>query len=106
MSLSAKGFITTVPGTSGRFVAAFSIDKIVYTASGTFSSSIPAFRSGYATLKYDYIGDLTSTRAFSGRVEGTNTSLTFDIGPTITGRLDMPIDAPCAVSGSVVWTQN
>jgi hypothetical protein len=106
MSNSAKGFIHSVPGAAGRFASSFSINKILYNASGSFATSVPEFTCSNAKLTYDDIGDLTSTRSFSGRVGDTDIALTFDIGPTITGRLNMPINPPSTVSGSVVWTQN
>ena len=106
MSNTAKGFIKTVPGAAGRFSASFSVNKILYNASGSFATSVPEFTCSNAKLTYDDIGDLTSTRSFSGRVGDTDIALTFDIGPTITGKLNMPIDPPSSVSGSAVWTQN
>jgi hypothetical protein len=106
MSLSAKGFIRSVPGTAGRFVSSFTINGILYNASGSFASTVPEFGSNDVTLKYDYIGDLTSTRSFSGHVGTDDIALTFDVGPTITGKLSMPIMPPSTVSDSAVWTQN
>jgi hypothetical protein len=78
----------------------------LYNASGSFATSVPDFYCTNAKLSYDDIGDLTSTRSFSGRVGGNDITLTFDNGPTITGRLNMPINPPSTVSGSAVWTQN
>ena len=106
MSNTAKGFINSVPGAAGRFASSFAINKILYNASGSFATSVPEFTCSNAKLTYDDIGDLTSTRSFSGRVGDTDIALTFDIGPTITGRLNMPINPPSTVSGSAVWTQN
>jgi hypothetical protein len=106
MSNTAKGFINTVPGASGRFASSFSINKILYNASGSFATSVPEFYCSNAKLSYDDVGDLTSTRSFSGRVGETDIALTFDIGPTITGKLNLPINPPSTVSGSAVWTQN
>ncbi|KIM42294.1 hypothetical protein M413DRAFT_444721 [Hebeloma cylindrosporum] len=106
MSLSAKGFIRSVPGASGRFSSSFSINKVLYNASGSFGTTVPEFVSNNATLRYDDIGDLTSTRSFSGRIGSDDVELVFDIGPTIKGRLNMPISPPSTVSGSAGWTQN
>jgi hypothetical protein len=106
MSNSAKGFINSVPGASGRFVASFYVNNLAYNVSGSFASSVPEFLCSNAKLSYDDIGDLTSTRSFFGRVSDTDIAFTFDNGPTIIGRLNLPINPPSMVSGSVVWTQN
>jgi hypothetical protein len=106
MSHSAKGFINSVPSAGGRFSTSFYVNKMLYNASGSFASTVPQFSCSNATLKYNDIGDLTSTRSFSGRVGIDDIELTFDNGPTITGRLNMPINPPSTVSGSAVWTQN
>lgn len=78
----------------------------MYNASGTFKSSVPEFESYTATVKYNDVGDLTSTRSFAGRVGQDDLVLTFDNGPVISGRLNMPIDPATTVSGSAVWTEN
>ena len=106
MSNTAKGFITSVPGAAGRFAGAFSINKILYIVSGSFATSVPEFYCSIAKLSWEDIGDLTSTRSFSGRVGETDIVLAFDDGPTITGRLNMPVEPPTTVSGSAVWHQN
>ncbi|KIM49485.1 hypothetical protein M413DRAFT_438668 [Hebeloma cylindrosporum] len=106
MSNSANGFINSVPGTPGRFSGSFSINHVVYNVSGSFATTVPEFRCSNATLKYDYIGDLTSTRSFSGHVGDTDIALTFDIDLTITGLLNLPIQPPTTVFGSAAWTQN
>ena len=103
MSLSAKGFIRSVPGVAGRFVCTFLINNILYSATGSFSTAVPEFISDDATLKYDSIGDLTSTRSFSGRVGVDDIALIFRNGPTITGRLTKLVNPPSDVSGSAVW---
>ena len=74
--------------------------------SGSFEQIVPEFRAYEARVKYDDIGDLTSTRTFAGRVRMNDIELTFDNGPVIRGRLNMPIESPTAVSGSVDWTAN
>ena len=106
MPNSAKGFIRSVPGAAGRFASSFSINKILYNASGSFATSVPEFNCHNAKLTYGDVGDLTSTRSVSGRIGETDIALTFDNGPTIAGRLNMPINPPSAVSGSAGWTQN
>jgi hypothetical protein len=103
MSLSAKGFIRSVPGVAGRFVCTFLISNILYSASGSFATAVPEFISDDATLKYDSVGDLTSTRSFSGRVGIDDIALIFRNGPTITGRLSKLVNPPSDVSGSAVW---
>ncbi|KIM38056.1 hypothetical protein M413DRAFT_39138, partial [Hebeloma cylindrosporum] len=85
---------------AGRFASSFSINKILYNASGSFASTVPEFACSNAKLSYDDIGDLTSTRSFSGRVGESDIALTFDIGPVISGRLNMPINPASTVSGS------
>lgn len=105
MSLSTKGFIRSVPGVAGRFVCTFLISNILYSASGSFSqaTAVPEFISDDATLKYDNVDDLTSTRPFSGRVGIDDIALIFRNGPTITGRLSKLVNPPSDVSGSAVW---
>ncbi|KIM49784.1 hypothetical protein M413DRAFT_48466, partial [Hebeloma cylindrosporum] len=85
---------------AGRFASSFAINGILYNASGSFASSVPEFTCSNAKLTYDDIGDLTSTRSFSGRVGETDIGLTFDIGPVISGKLNMPINPASTVSGS------
>ena len=108
MSHSSKGFISSVPGAADRFGSSFYVknSKVMYNASGTFKSAVPEFESYNATVKYDDVGDLTSTRSFAGRVGLDDIELTFDNGPIISGRLNMPIDPATTVSGSGVWTEN
>ncbi|KIM39453.1 hypothetical protein M413DRAFT_29193 [Hebeloma cylindrosporum] len=108
MSQSSKGFISSVPGSLGSFGSSFYVkkSKILYNASGTFETTVPEFECYNATVKYDDIDDLTSTRSFAGRVGMNDIQLTFDNGPVISGRLDMPIDPATTVSGSAVWTEN
>lgn len=45
--------------------ASFTINKILYNASGSFASTVPEFVSNNATIKYDDVG---ATKSFSGRV--------------------------------------
>jgi len=97
MSNSAKRFINSVPRAAGRFAPSFSINKILYNASGIFTTSVPDFTCSNAKLTYNDIGDLTFGKSFSGRVGDTDIALTFDIGPTITGRLNVPIGPPRTV---------
>ena len=106
MPNSAKGFIRSVPGAAGRFASSFSINKILYNASESFATSVPEFNCHNAKFTYGDVGDLTSTRSVSGRIGETDIALTFDNGPTIAGRLNMPINPPSTVSCSAGWTQN
>lgn len=69
--------------------------------SGSFEQIVPEFHAYEARVKYDDVGDLTSTRSFAGRVGMSDIELTFHNGPVIRGRLNMPIGYPTAVSGSV-----
>jgi len=59
-----------------------------------------------ASASHISICPLTSTRSFAGRVGMNDIELTFDNGPVIRGRLNMPIESPTGVSGSVDWTAN
>jgi len=108
MSQSSKGFISSVPGAPGKFSSSFYVkkSKVLYNASGSFEETVPEFECYNATVKYNDVGDLTSTRSFAGRVGMNDIELTFDNGPVISGRLDMPIDPATTVSGSAGWTEN
>ena len=55
LSNTAKGFINSVPGASGRFASSFSINKILYDASGSFATSVLEFTCSNAKLTYDDI---------------------------------------------------
>ena len=108
MSQSSNGFISSIPGALGKFSSSFYVkkSKVLYNASGGFAENVPEFECYNATVKYNDVGDLTSTRSFAGRVGMNDIELTFDNGPVISGRLDMPIDDAITVSGSVEWTEN
>jgi len=95
MSQSAKGFINSIPGASGRFTTSFYVNhSIFYDTSRNFVSTVPEFYCSNATLKYEDVGDITSTRSFSARVDINDISLTSENGPTVTGKLNMPINPP------------
>ena len=49
---TAKGFINSVPGASA---SSFSINKILYDASGSFATSVLEFTCSNAKLTYDDI---------------------------------------------------
>ncbi|KAF8962443.1 hypothetical protein BDZ97DRAFT_1662864 [Flammula alnicola] len=101
---SADGFIKSTAG--GRFAATFVIDDLMYNFSGSFASSVPAFSCNTASLSYNAVRQLNSTRSFDGRVGPTTVELRVANGPIITGVLDMPLSPGSTVSGSGVWTQN
>ena len=92
---------------ANRVTAVFVIEEIQRTFSANVSPSIQAFTSNSATLTYDTVEQLTSTRSYSGRI-GTNTyELTLDNGPKITGGLNVPGLSPAnTVAGTGVWEEN
>jgi hypothetical protein len=104
--------MSTAPGTlirnnANRITALFVIDDLQYSYSAIVSPSIQPFTSQTATVEYSDVDDLTSTRAYNGKI-GTNTfQLTIDNGPTIKGNLDLPgVDPASSVNGTGAWEQN
>ncbi|KAK4198634.1 hypothetical protein QBC40DRAFT_298322 [Triangularia verruculosa] len=92
---------------ANRVTAVFIIDEIQMTFTATVAPSIQPFTSKSATLTYDDVESLTSTRSYSGLI-GTDTyALIFDNGPKITGNLNVPGISPAnTVAGTGVWEQN
>jgi len=103
---TAKGFINSVPGASGRFAAGFMINKLLYGFSGNLGSGVPEFASYNATLTYEDQGDLTTTRFFWGTVGRDDISFAVENGPVISGRLNMPVSPASSVVGTGVWAAN
>ncbi|TRX89636.1 hypothetical protein FHL15_009545 [Xylaria flabelliformis] len=102
---TASGFIRGVAG-GNKFTSTFVIEDIQYHFSGGFDPSVPPFTCDQATLLYTDLGQLTTTRDFEGKIGTDTVSFTIGNGPTITGRLDMPINPASRVSGSGTWAQN
>ena len=105
MSQTANGWIKSAHSGT-KFVAAFTIHEILYNFTGDLSPSVPDFSANVATLKYDNVGELTTTREFSGQVGITHIILNIVNSPVISGTLDLPISPASTVSGSGTWTQN
>jgi|SRR5258708_1704706 hypothetical protein len=103
---TAKGFIHSVPGSPNRFAAAFMVNKLHYGFFGNMGSGVPEFACNNAKLTYDDPGDLTTTRFFWGTVGTDDISITLENGPTITGRLNMPVDPSSSLAGTGVWSAN
>lgn len=103
---AAKGFINSVSGASGRFTAGFMVNGLLYGFSGNMGSGVPEFQCSNATLTYEDGGDLTTTRFFWGALTINDITITIDNGPTISGKLNMPIDPPTSVAGTGIWTAN
>jgi hypothetical protein len=98
---TARGFIRSTSST--KFTATFLIDDIQYTYTGTIANSVQTFSSTNATLTYSSTEQLTSLRAFSGKVGTQDVTFTAANGPKISGPLDMPISPASNVSGSGTW---
>ena len=102
----------TAPGTltrnsPNRITALFVIDDLQYTFSATVSPSIQPFTSQTATLDYESLDKLTSTRLYSGRIGTTTFKLALDNGPTMKGELNLPGVVPAStVNGNGAWEQN
>ncbi|PWI64477.1 hypothetical protein PCL_09632 [Purpureocillium lilacinum] len=88
---TASGFIKSVPG-GNKFTACFVIDGIQYHFSGNFNPSVQGFISNEATLDYSTEGQLTTQRDFDGKIGTHDVRFVIANGPTISGRLNMPIN--------------
>ncbi|KAI0862691.1 hypothetical protein F4860DRAFT_471472 [Xylaria cubensis] len=102
---SAKGFIKEVAG-GNKFTSTFVIDDIQYHFSGNFNPAVQPFTCEVATLEYAQLGDLTAQRDFDGKVGTETISINIKNGPTINGKLDLPITPASRVSGDGTWAQN
>ncbi|KAM0233557.1 hypothetical protein ACHAP5_010355 [Fusarium lateritium] len=102
---SALGFIKSVAG-GDKITSTFIIDDIQYHFSGTLSPAVQPFQGNQATLEYDDVEQLTSSRDFDGKVGVQDTRLTLSNGATISASLEMPISQASRVSGTGVWAQN
>ncbi|KAL4252793.1 hypothetical protein ABKN59_005392 [Abortiporus biennis] len=92
---------------ANRFIAVFVVDGIQVSYSATVSPSMQPFTSNNATLTYDDVDDLTSTRGYEGRIGTDDFKLTIKNGPTIEGQLNVPGISPAAtVNGSGAWESN
>ena len=93
--------------TPNRVTAVFVIDDIqtIFNAVVEPPIEVP-FNSTSATLTYDDISSLTSTRHYSGRIGPEKFELTLHNGPTIKGELNAPgLESENTVDGAGVWEQ-
>jgi hypothetical protein len=105
MSIIGTGFIRS--STSGaRFLGSFIANKQSYLIAGSFSSSVPPFKSSAATLRFDNAESLSGTKPLDGVVGGEKIRLTIGEGATIEGRLDVPIHPASSVVGAAFMTQS
>ncbi|KAM3445039.1 hypothetical protein NHJ13734_000908 [Beauveria thailandica] len=102
---TANGFIKGVAGGT-QFTSTFIIDDIQYHFSGNFNPAVQDFTSNEAILTYTSVGQLTTHRAFDGKIGTDTISLSIKNGPTIDGPLVLPINPASRVSGRGTWAQN
>ncbi|THH21464.1 hypothetical protein EW146_g107 [Bondarzewia mesenterica] len=102
---TASGFIRSA-SSGTKFTASFTIDDLLYTFAGSLSPSVQSFESNNATLEYNSVGQLTTTRTFEGKIGTKAINISLGNGPKIEGPLDMPISPASTIDGSGTWTQN
>jgi hypothetical protein len=98
-------FLRTAPN---RVTAVFVIDDIqtIFNAVVQPAIEVP-FNSTSATLTYDDVGSLTSSRPYSGHIGPDKFELTLHNGPTIKGELNAPgVDFENIIDGTGVWEQS
>ncbi|KAF5330329.1 hypothetical protein D9619_005166 [Psilocybe cf. subviscida] len=104
MSIIGTGFIRS--STSGaRFLGSFIANNQSYLVAGSFSSSVPPFKSSAAQLRFDDAESLSGTKQLDGVVGSDKIKLTIGDGATITGKLDVPIHPASSVVGAAFLTQ-
>ncbi|KAL6914726.1 hypothetical protein FSST1_012486 [Fusarium sambucinum] len=101
---SAQGFIKSVAA-GNKFMSVFIIDDIQYHFSGQLQPAVQSFQSNDATLEYNSIDELTTSRDFQGKVGPMDISINLSNGATIKGNLDMPLNQAALASGTGTWTQ-
>ncbi|KHN94783.1 uncharacterized protein MAM_07379 [Metarhizium album ARSEF 1941] len=101
----ANGFIRTVAG-GNKFTSTFIIDDTQYHFSGNFNPPVQEFMSNDARLEYESPEQLTTHQGFDGKIGTSDTLLSIQNGPSITGHLNMPISPASRVCGSGTWSQD
>ncbi|KAF4959136.1 hypothetical protein FGADI_1876 [Fusarium gaditjirri] len=100
----ATGFIKSLQPT--RFIASFDLEGSLYTFTGNTNPPTQPFESNAATLEYDSVDTLRSSRQFNGIIgDGDQVSFTFNDGTVIKGNLDSPISPASSVNGTGSWHQ-
>ncbi|EKM51149.1 uncharacterized protein PHACADRAFT_199982 [Phanerochaete carnosa HHB-10118-sp] len=101
MSQTAKG--TVVANQQDGFQATFTTaDGFTRTFSATINPTVGEFKIDNARLAYNDEDQLTGTDNYYGTI-GTDLNITLGKGPTITGRLVIPIDPTNSINGSGPW---
>ncbi|KAK4463929.1 hypothetical protein QBC42DRAFT_264638 [Cladorrhinum samala] len=91
----------------GSHVAAiFILDEIQYAFNANISPALPPFTAHSATVTFDDVASLTSSRSFSGHI-GTDTfELNVDNGVQIKAQLNDPgVSSDSTFDGSGAWMQ-
>ena len=84
----------------------FEIDGAQVTVVVTLGSEIDLFNASSATITYGDASELKNTHPFSGTIGETTFSFTFQNGPQIQGKLDLPMSSTNTVHGTGTWSQS
>ncbi|KAF8962474.1 hypothetical protein BDZ97DRAFT_1759316 [Flammula alnicola] len=102
---SADGIINCTPE-NRKLTATFLIDGVIYMIFANFASSLPAFTTNKATITYDEVSQLTSTRSFSGYISFSSLEIKLGNGVVVSGILGSPLQRGTVVSGWGTWILN
>ncbi|RBR06153.1 uncharacterized protein FIESC28_11168 [Fusarium coffeatum] len=97
---------TAIQKTHNEFTLMFVVDDQPVSFTGRLSPSIQPFSTRVATLTYNDLDDLKSTRSFNGKIGPMTFELNFDNGTSAKGDLHAPgVQSAEMVSGSGQWQQ-
>lgn len=98
---------TVTRPSANRLIFVFVINSLQRTFTSTVSPGLQAFTATNVFLTYSELDDLTSTRTYKGRIGVDDLDLTWDNGPTVTGKLNPPGISPASsVNGTGAWEEN
>ena len=86
------------------FMATFLINHYLYRFKAEMGKSVEFVTCREATLTYDSISELTSTRSYDGTIGPHDISFNISNGPKITGRLDGYTTPSGDLSSSGSWS--